>query len=132
MRRFTIIASLIASLAAVAAIAPVASASPTAVNRQIALKGSVSFPNATGSAQYQAQGTQRELQVEVEHIRVLAGKHVNVFVNGNKWASPRVSSLGKIDVDRNTERGQKVPVIKAGSTVRVRTLGGTLIARGTF
>jgi len=55
-----------------------------------------------------------------------------VFVNGSKWASPLVSSLGKIDVGRNTELGQSVPTIKAGSTVRVRTLGGTLIAGGTF
>lgn len=132
MRRFTMISSLIASLAMVATIAPVASAAGTTVNRQIALKGSVSFPNATGSAQYQAQGAQRELQVEVESLKVLAGKHVNVFVNGNKWASPVVGILGKINVDRNTERGQSVPVIKSGSTVRVRTLGGTLIAGGTF
>ena len=68
----------------------------------------------------------------MQHIAVLAGKHVNVFVNGNKWASPVVSSLGRIHVDRSTQRGQTVPRISAGSTVRVRTLGGTLIASGTF
>ena len=63
---------------------------------------------------------------------MLAGKHVNIFVNGAKWASPTVSSLGKVDVSRNTELGQSVPTIKSGSTVRVRTLGGTLIAGGSF
>ena len=132
MRRTTIIAALVAVAALFASFAPAASASGTAVNRQIALKGSSSFPNATGSAQYQASGGQRELQVEVDHIKVLAGKHVNVFVNGSKWASPVVSSLGKIDVNRNTELGQSVPTITSGSKVRVRTLGGTLIAGGTF
>jgi hypothetical protein len=35
-------------------------------------------------------------------------------------------------VNRNTSAGQRVPTIKKGSTVRVRTLGGTLIASGTF
>ena len=132
MRRTTIIAALVAVAALFASFAPAASANGTAVNRQVALHGSTSFPNATGSAQYQASSGQRELQVEVEHIKVLAGKQVNVFVNGKKWASPRVSSLGKMDVDRNTEIGQSVPTIKAGSTVRVRTLGGTLIAGGSF
>ena len=57
---------------------------------------------------------------------------MNVFVNGNKIASPIVSSLGQIHVERNTDRGQSVPTIVNGSTVRVRTLGGTLIASGTF
>lgn len=129
MRRISIIAALVATAALFASFAPAASAS---VNRQIALHGSTSFPNATGSAQYQASNGQRELQVEVEHIAVLAGKRVNVFVNGSKWASPMVSSLGKIDVNRNTELGQSVPTITSGSKVRVRTLGGTLIAGGAF
>ncbi len=128
-RSIPIISSLFVLIAAMAVLAPGASA---AINRQISLGAGSSFPNATGSAQYQAGNSQRELQVEVEHIKVLAGKHVNIFVNGNKWASPVVSGLGKIDVDRNTESGQRVPTIKSGSTVRVRTLGGTLIAGGTF
>ncbi len=103
-----------------------------AVNRTITLTHSASFPTASGSSQFQSQGTQRELQVEVEHIKVLSGKKVNVFVNGAKWATLTVSSLGKAQVDRNTDVGQAVPKIAAGSTVRVRTLGGTLIASGSY
>jgi hypothetical protein len=132
MRRTTILSALIACLAMVAVLAPAASASGGGTTRTIALKGSISFPNATGKAVYKVNGSERELQIEVEHIRVLAGKHVNVFVNGNKLASPLVSSLGTIHVERNTDRGQAVPTIRSGSTVRVRTLGGTLIAGGTF
>jgi len=133
MRRTALISALVAGIAFVA-LAPAASASggSTTTTRSIALRGSVSFPNATGKAVYQAGGGERELQIEVEHILVLRGKHVNVFVNGNKIASPLVSSLGQIHVDRSTDRGQSVPVITTGSTVRVRTLGGTLIAGGTF
>ncbi|MDX6519475.1 MAG: hypothetical protein QOJ31_1200 [Gaiellales bacterium] len=133
MRRITFVSVLIACLATVAVIAPAASArGGTSTTRSIALRGSISFPNATGHADYKVGGGERELQIEVQHIAVLRGKHVNVFVNGNKLASPLVSSLGEIHVERNTDRGQAVPTIVNGSTVRVRTLGGTLIASGTF
>ena len=132
MRRTPLIAALIALVAFAAVLAPAAMAQGGGTTRSIALHGSVSFPNATGKAVYKVNGTERELQIEVEHIKVLAGKHVNVFVNGNKLASPTVSSLGVARVNRNTEKGQSVPTIKTGSTVRVRTLGGTLIASGTF
>ena len=133
MRRTALISALVAGIAFVA-LAPAASASggSTTTTRSIALHGSISFPNATGTAVYKAGGGERELQIEVDHILVLRGKHVNVFVNGSKIASPLVSSLGQIHVSRSTDRGQSVPVITTGSTVRVRTLGGTLIAGGTF
>jgi len=132
MRRFTIISALIAAIAMLAAIAPVASASGSGTTRTISLHGSVSFPSATGKAVYKVKGGERELQIEVEHVRVLAGKQVHVFVNGALLATPRVNSLGAINVNRNTDAGQRVPVISNGSTVRVRTLGGTMIASGTF
>jgi hypothetical protein len=133
MRRTTIATILISAAAMLASFAPAAAAKGgTAVTRTAALHGSSSFPNATGLATSKVSSEERELDVEVQHIAGLAGKHVNIFVNGNKWASPLVSSLGRIHVDRNTQRGQAVPPIAAGSTVRVRTLGGTLIASGTF
>ena len=132
MRRTPLIAALIALVAFAAVLAPAAMAQGGGTTRTIGLHGSVSFPNATGKAVYKVNGRERELQIEVEHIKALAGKHVNVFVNGNKLASPTVNSLGTAGVERNTDRGQFVPTIKSGSTVRVRTLGGTLIASGTF
>jgi hypothetical protein len=132
MRRTTIISALIACMTLVA-FAPAASASGgSTTTRTIALHGSISFPNATGKAVYKVGGGERELQIEVEHIFVLRGRHVNVFVNGNKIATPVVNSLGQIHVERNTDRGQSVPTITSSSTVRVRTLGGTLIAGGSF
>jgi predicted PilT family ATPase len=132
MRRTTLIATLVACIALVATVAPAASAKGGGTTRTIALKGTISFPNATGKAVSKVNGSERELEVEVQHIRSLAGKRVDVFVNGNLWAAPRVSSLGQVNVDRSTERGQRVPTIRSGSTVRVRTLGGTLIVRGSF
>lgn len=132
MRRTTLISALIACLAIVAVVAPAASAKGGGTTRTIALKGSISFPGATGKAVYKVNGSERELEVDLQHIRSLAGKHVNVNVNGSRLASPLVSSLGHFTVNRNTGAGQRVPVIKTGSTVRIRTLGGTLIASGTF
>jgi hypothetical protein len=132
MRRTTLISALIACLAIVAVIAPAASAKGGGTIRTIALKGSISFPGATGKAVYKVNGSERELEIDLQHIRALAGKHVNVNVNGSRLASPLVSSLGHFTVNRNTGAGQRVPVIKTGSTVRVRTLGGTLVASGTF
>jgi len=132
MRRTTFITALIACLALAVAIAPTASAKGGGTQRTISLKGSVSFPNATGKAVSKVNGNERELEVDVQHIRSLAGKRVNVNVNGHLLATPLVNSLGHFTVNRNTGAGQAVPTIKAGSTVRVRTLGGTLVASGTF
>jgi len=123
---------LIAAIAAVSLTAPLAQAKGGGTTHQIALHGSASFPGASGKAVSKVNGAERELQIEVEHIRALAGKHVNVFVNGSRLASPLVNSFGVARVERRTEAGQSVPTIRNGSTVRVRTLGGTLIASGTF
>src|SRR4029078_353033 len=106
MRRTPIISALIALVAMAAVLAPAALASGGGTTRSIALHGSVSCPNATGKAVYKVNGTERELQIEVEHIKALAGKRVNVFVNGNKLASPLVNSFGVARADPHTARGQ--------------------------
>ena len=132
MRRTTFISALIACLAWRWRSHRRPRRRAAARTRTISLKGSVSFPNATGKAVSKVNGNERELEVDVQHIRSLAGKRVNVNVNGHLLATPLVNSLGHFTVNRNTGAGQAVPTIKAGSTVRVRTLGGTLIASGTF
>jgi hypothetical protein len=132
MRRTTIISALVAALAVAAVIAPAATAKGGGTRRTIALHASVSFPGATGTAVSKVNGSERELEIDGQHLRVLAGKRVNVNVNGRRLASPRVGALGHFTVNRNTNAGQTVPRITRGSTVRVRTLGGTLILSGTF
>lgn len=133
MRRTTIISTLIAALAITAVVAPAATAkSGGGTTRTIALKASVSFPGASGKAVSKVNGSERELEIDAQHLKALAGKHVNVNVNGKRLASPLVSALGHFTVNRNTGAGQSVPRIVKGSTVRVRTLGGTLILSGTF
>ena len=46
---------------------------------RIALRGSTSYANAKGTAKYKDRGGEREFQVELENVKSLAGKQVDVF-----------------------------------------------------
>jgi hypothetical protein len=112
---------------------PTASAAAQAtVDWQIRLNPGPAFRRATGSAQYQSQPGQRELQLEVEHLRSLAGTHVTISINGAVIGAAKVSARGIAEFDRNTELGQNVPPIVHGSTVTVRTRKGALVTSGRF
>jgi hypothetical protein len=76
--------------------------------------------------------TKREVEVTVSGIRRLAGRRVTVYVNGRKVGTMRVSSTGRAHRDWSTSHGQSVPSATAGSTVKIRTTGGTLIASGRY
>jgi hypothetical protein len=122
-----------AGIAVVAAAAPAAAlGASSTVDWQIPMHGSAAYPNSNGSAQYQSQPGQRELQVEVQRVRSLAGKTVVFSSAGMTLGTAKVSANGHADVTRNTELGQKVPLIVRGSSVAVRTAGGRLITTGRF
>lgn len=127
MKRIVILTASLVALAALAVAAPAVQAKGEPGIR-IALKSSGVFPGASGKAKFQNQG-QRELEIEVEHVRRLAGKRVNFFVNSTKVGSARVSGLGAAQVER---RGASFPAIKAGTRVKVKTAGGKLIVSGRF
>jgi hypothetical protein len=112
--------------------APASALNATTSDLQIALKPSAAFPRATGSAQYQSQPGQSEFQVEVEHLRKLAGRYVLVKVNGAKIGQAKVSKTGIAELSRNTELSQSVPSIVHGSTVTVQRGAKVLITSGTF
>jgi hypothetical protein len=95
---------------------------------RIALKSSGAFPGASGKAKFQNEG-QRELEIEVEHVRRLAGRRVNFFVNSTKVGSARVNRLGAAQVNR---RGAGFPAINAGTRIKVKTAAGRLIVSGQF
>jgi hypothetical protein len=65
-------------------------------------------------------------------VRRLAGKRVAVFVAGKKLGTAKVNAFGAARIERNSERGQFVPKISAGTSVRVRTGASVLIVRGSF
>jgi hypothetical protein len=124
-------AMMIAMLSVFATQAAHATTTPT-VNWQIAMKPASAYPTTTGTAQYQSQPGQRELQVELEHLKSLAGKSVTFYANGAKFGTAKVSSFGIVQIDRNTELGQPVPSMVHGSTVTARTSTSVLIAHGQF
>jgi hypothetical protein len=126
MKRILIPLTIVA-LAALALAAPAVQANggPGTI---IALKASSAFPGAKGKAKFQTEG-QRELEIEVEHVRRLAGKQVNFFVGAKKVGSKRISALGAAQIER---RGASFPAVKAGTRISVKTAGGRLIASGRF
>jgi hypothetical protein len=95
---------------------------------RISLAGSARYPNAKGTAKYKV-GTEREFEVEVEHVKALAGKRLTVFVNSQKVGSFVVNSLG---AGRLVLRGTAAPAIKAGVIIRVKTATGILVVAGKF
>ena len=112
MRRISIISALIAP----PAMAMLVVAAPHGFRQERrrhpahdCAEGQPLLPNASGKATYKVNGSERELDIEAEHMLSLAGKHVNVFVNGNKFASPVVGSLGRFHVSHSTEKGQQCP-----------------------
>jgi hypothetical protein len=119
-------------LIALLALAVAIPAALAAGGTRIVLKPAKAYPAAKGSAQYKAKGAERELQVEVEHIRRLAGRQVVIVVAGAKLGTAKVSALGAARISRNTERGQRVPQVVAGTKVKVRTARGATIVSGSF
>jgi hypothetical protein len=125
MKRTLIVSLALFALAALAVAAPAVQAKGGTI---IALKPASAFPSANGKAKFQVEG-QRELEIEVEHVRRLAGRRVNFFVSSTKVGSARVSGLGAAQIDR---RGASFPAIRAGTRIKVKTAGGTLIVSGRF
>jgi hypothetical protein len=99
---------------------------------RVALRGSAQYPSAKGTAKYKNEGGEREFQVELENARSLAGKTVDVYANGAKVGSFKVNSLGRGGLNRNSDRGQSVPNIRAGSLIQIKTRAGGLIVSGSF
>jgi len=126
MKRMFIPIAVLA-LAALALAAPAVQAKGGPGTR-IALKAGSAYPGASGKAKFQNEG-QRELEIEVEHVRRLAGKRVNFFVNATKVGSARINGLGAAQINR---RGSAFPAINAGTRVKVKTAGGATIVAGRF
>jgi hypothetical protein len=124
MKRMFIPLAIVA-LAALALAAPAVQAKGGTI---IALKASSAFPAAKGKAKFQVEG-QRELEIEVEHVRRLAGKRVNFFVNAKKVGSKRINGLGAAQLDR---LGSTFPAISSGTRISVKTAGGKLIVSSRF
>lgn len=130
--KVTVLATFLAALLlGTFMIAPAAHAKGGDATR-IALTGSAQYPNAKGTAKYKANGGEREFQVELENAKSLAGKTVDVYANGAKAGSFKVTALGTGRLNRNTDLGQSVPMIRAGSAIQIKTRAGVVIVSGGF
>jgi hypothetical protein len=98
----------------------------------IGLRGTAAFPAAHGTAKFDNRGARRELQIEAEDIRGLAGATVGFFLAGNKIGQAKVTALGATSLDLSTQRGQAVPTSVAGKRVQIRTAAGVVIVKGSF
>ena len=125
MKRTLLVPVALVALVASAMLAPTVQAKD---DTRIVLRASSAFPGAKGSAKFQTAG-QRELEIEVEHVRRLAGKRVSFFVNSTKIGTARVNGLGAARVDR---RGANFPAVRAGTRIKVKTAGGALVVSGRF
>jgi hypothetical protein len=123
----TFIPLTIVALAALALAAPAVQAKDDQ-GRIIPLKASSAFPGAKGKAKFKTDG-QRELEIEVEHVRRLAGQRVNFFVNAKRVGSLRINGFGAAELNR---RGSSVPAISSGTRISVKTASGRLIVSGRF
>jgi hypothetical protein len=131
MTRISRMMSALVLIAAVTAVvSPAAQAKPASITAT--LKGGTAFPGVTGKATFSHEAGKRELEVQIEHARPLAGKRLTVFVAGAKVGTMVVGKLGNAHLNRSTERGQTVPRVTAGNGVSVHTAAGAVVAKGTF
>ena len=96
---------------------------------RIVLRPAKAFPAAKGSATFKAKAGERELEVQVEHVRRLAGRTVMFYVGGKRLGNAKVGTLGAAHIER---RNGAVPAVRAGTAVSVKTAGGILIVKGSF
>jgi hypothetical protein len=118
-------------LAALTAAQPV-DAKSTAVIKRAALSGSAAYPAVNGEAKWKSKEGERELEVQIEDAKRLAGKRLAVRIGGKLMGFMRVSALGRGRLVKSTEAGQSVPTSVTGKAVKIKTGGGTVVASGRF
>ena len=99
---------------------------------RITLTPAPQYAFAEGKAKYKNIGGERELQIEVEDLRTLRGSSLLVYVKGAFVGRMRINGFGNGRLERNSDLGQHVPVIRPGSKVVIRRPGGGKVFSGTF
>ena len=118
-------------LLAVGFVGPAGTVLANSSDLSINLVAAPAFQGAKGTAKFRNREGEKELQVEVEDVR-LAGTTLTVMVNGASVATITLDASGKGRVDLNSKLGQTVPAITAGSQIAVTTAGGDIVLAGQF
>jgi hypothetical protein len=133
LTRITWLAALVAVMALALSGTAASAKSGGCPTMRANLAGGAAFPAVNGKAVFKrCSATNRELQVEIEDAKPLAGRTLSVFVNGTKAGTMHVGALGRARLNLDSQRGDTVPAVVQGSPVRVRTAAGALVASGTF
>jgi hypothetical protein len=123
---------LLAIAIATLLVAQPVSAKSAATIKRATLSGSSTFSAVNGEAKWKVKEGERELEIQVQDAKALAGKRLAVRIGGKLVGHMRVSALGRARLVKSTQAGQSVPAAVAGKTVRITTAGGTLVASGRF
>jgi hypothetical protein len=112
---------------------PSPTATPTPNEIQATLTGAAIggvTPEGKAKLETKANGD-REFEVEVEDVNLPDGTVLNVLVDGTKVGTLTLT-LHRGEFDLESEHGQTVPTINAGTQVRVTDAAGNTILSGTF
>ncbi len=102
---------------------------------RINLSSSSAFASAKGYAKFKDRGGEREFEVELEHLNQLSNQRLAVCVNGSRIGSLKMNSLGRGELNLNSEAKEQVPAIVKNSRVQIHTnnlCSATLVASGQF
>ena len=99
---------------------------------QTSLRSAPAYRGARGWSQYDQEGNERELEVNVSRLAALAEQRVLVYVNSEKVGGLLLSRDGTGFQGWDTERGHHVPSAGPQSSVEIRTGRGALIASGIY
>ena len=110
--------------------APMATAA-AAPDLSAGLVGSVTSPEISGRAAYDVDDGAAELEVAVRAAGTAAGRTLAVFIDGAPAGNVTLDDDGRGALRADSEDGQTVPAVTAGSTIEVRQ-DDQVIASGQF
>ncbi|HTE44600.1 MAG TPA: hypothetical protein VK636_05095 [Gemmatimonadaceae bacterium] len=86
--------------------------------------------NAEGQAKFESRRGRMKLNIEGEHLTT--GDTVNFFVNNVQVGTRVVNSFGEAELELDSQKGQTIPAVVAGTAVAVKTKAGATLVSGTF
>jgi hypothetical protein len=109
-----------------------AATAATTTDLSAGLVGSVLSPEVSGRAAYDVdRGGEVELEVAVRAASAAAGRTMDVFINGAPAGRVTLDDNGRGTLRADSEDGQAVPTVTAGSTIEVRQ-DDQVVASGQF
>lgn len=124
-----IFASLVFALAGVS----VSAGNSDVITQTLLAGAAINGQTPKGVAEHRANADgSRRFKVEVEDVNLPAGTILNVFVNGASIGSLTLDSFRNGELELESNDGEIVPTINAGTTVEVRTQAGAAVVSGTF